>query len=261
MNRKPIFAANWKMNLTLAESRDFPQKLDALLKEVLGAGKDYQVVIAPSTTHLESLGKSMGSTAFELGAQNCGTTDFGAFTAENSPVVLKELGVRWVILGHSERRHIYGETNALVAERMQACLKHDLLPMLCIGETLDQRKAGDTLKVVEDQLSILKSGLPAGWESRTAIAYEPVWAIGTGETATAEQAQEVHNRVRAWFSENFQPNVASQMRILYGGSVKPENSEELMACPDVDGFLVGGASLDPSKFANVISNGLKSRPA
>ena len=246
--RTPLFAANWKMNKLVKEVTPFFQALQETLKDVKG---DYDVMIAPPATHLTSVPKG---SAFHLGSQNCGTTKFGAFTAEISPVVLKELGCQWVIVGHSERRHIYKEDDGLVLARMKAGLTEGLKVVLCVGETLQERKAGKTSNVVETQLAILSKA----WD-RVVIAYEPVWAIGTGENATPEQAEEVHSFIRGWVTQRTSANVANELRILYGGSVKPENSQALMAQKNVDGFLVGGASLDPVIFAGVIRNGLKSR--
>lgn len=249
------------MNKSIREAQDFAD----LLSQNLGAGslklgEHYEVGIAPSATHLSSLSVGIARKSFRLGAQNCGTAQSGAYTGENSPSVLKELGCDWVIVGHSERRHIFKETDLMVLTRLNAGLEQGLDVMLCVGEVLQDRKAGKTFKVIETQLSVLLDpGASANFMKRLIVAYEPVWAIGTGENATPQQAQEVHEFIRGWFSEKVSKEEAQSLRILYGGSVKPENSAQLLAQKDVDGLLVGGASLDPQTFANVIKNGLKSR--
>jgi len=258
----PIFAANWKMNKFINEGTDFVVRFQGLLAEIpVPLGDQYNVIIAPPATHLLALSKSIEKLPIELGAQNCDTAKFGAYTGETSPAVIKEVGGEWVILGHSERRHLFGEGDALILSRFKAALEERLKVILCVGETLQERKAGKTFRVVETQLSILRQQeLPAkAWE-RLVIAYEPVWAIGTGENATPQQAEEVHAFIRAWFLEKWSAEFASQLRILYGGSVKPDNAIGLMAQTDVDGFLIGTSSLDPVVFAGVIKNGLKSRP-
>ncbi len=259
-SRTPIFAANWKMNKALSETADFVSRFQPLLAEIpTSLGKSYEVVLAPPATHLTSLAKYLSGTKILLGAQNCGGAKSGAFTGEISPVVLKELGCETVILGHSERRHVFQETDALVLTRCKAALEEGLQAMLCVGEKLEDRKAGKTFTTIERQLSILKDPkFPTQW-NRMVIAYEPVWAIGTGENATPEQAEEVHAFIRDWFSKNISSVEAPKMRILYGGSVKPENSAAIMSQKNVDGLLVGGASLDPVTFAGVVKNGLKSR--
>ncbi len=255
--RKLVFAANWKMNKSLKDTPVFVQDLSSRLRD-LKTAVAYETVIAPQATHLTTLISAAQGKNLFASSQNAGTAKSGAFTGEISPVVLKEIGCDWAILGHSERRHVYQETDALISQRLKAVLAEGLTPILCIGELIGERKANQTFTVVERQLSILKSF--AKDELKTlVIAYEPVWAIGTGETATPEQAQEVHAHIRGWLSKELGQELANSMRILYGGSVKAENSETIMAKPDIDGLLVGGASLEAPSFYGVIANGLKGK--
>lgn len=247
------------MNKFVRETGDFVNQLSDLLSEVPTVGSDYEVVIAPPSTHLVALSETMKNRHIGIGAQNCGFARFGAYTGETSPAVIKEIGGQWVVLGHSERRHIFKEDDSLVLSRMKAALEENLFVILCVGENLRDRDAGKTFETIEIQLSIFKQNqLPPDQLRNVVVAYEPVWAIGTGKTATPEQAQEVHHFIRNWFKEEIDAEFAEQLRILYGGSVKPDNSLQLMSQQDVDGFLVGGASLDPAQFANVVKNGLKS---
>lgn len=257
MKRTPVFAANWKMNKALSDVAPYCAGLRDKLSGTNGLGETYQVVIAPPATHLASMVATTLNSKVEVSAQNSGTAKSGAFTGEISPVTLKELNVGWTILGHSERRHVYKEDDALVIARTKAAFEEGLKVIFCVGEKIEERKAGKTNTVVETQLSVLKQLPPANLKNLV-IAYEPVWAIGTGETATPKQAQEVHAFIRSWLARLLGSEVAGQMRILYGGSVKPDNSKEIMAEPDVDGLLVGGASLDPTSFASLIQNGLTS---
>jgi len=256
--RVPLFAANWKMNKAVSEVKPFMTGLLERLHAIPAkAGTQYQVMVAPPATHLITAQEATKNTPIQIGAQNCGQAPSGAFTGEISPAVLKEIGCLWVILGHSERRHLYLEDDHRVLGRLQAALKEGLSPILCVGETLPERKAGQTMAVVERQLGILKSAEVS--EKPLVIAYEPVWAIGTGENATPDQAQEVHLFIRNWLKTHFSPAFSEKTRILYGGSVKPENSASLMKKPDVDGFLVGGASLEANSFSGIVEKGLKSR--
>ncbi|NDC25316.1 MAG: triose-phosphate isomerase [Proteobacteria bacterium] len=234
---------------------DLNRELELLKGKV---AQDFEVVIAPPATHLLPAVDSSKNTAIQIGAQNCGHAKSGAFTGEISPQVLKEIHCEWVILGHSERRHLYLEDDARILGRLKAAWDEQLKVILCVGETLPERKGQRTTQVVERQLQILReaSGIP---EDRLVVAYEPVWAIGTGENATPDQAQEVHQFIRNWLKSNFSNSASEKTRILYGGSVKPDNSQELMGKPDVDGFLVGGASLEVSSFLGIIKNAFKSR--
>lgn len=254
--RTPIFVANWKMNKLVRDIPEFIHRFGELMR---GSASPHEVAIAPPFLYLPELARNLEGKSILRAAQNCGTTKFGAYTGEISPVMLREFGVEWVILGHSERRHIYKEDDALVAARLKAALEEGLKVILCVGETLQERKAGKAFQTVETQLSILKPNeLPQALWERLIIAYEPVWAIGTGENASPEQAQEVQAFIRKWAAERFSPPTAQKLRILYGGSVKPENAKALMGQKDVDGFLIGTASLDPTVFAGVIQNGLSS---
>lgn len=254
--RKPLFAANWKMNNRLEQIQGF---VSELLSNLEKGGKsestDFEIVVAPMAVHIPEFVSQTKSNLIQVAAQNCGTTDFGAFTGELSPVALCEVGAQWVILGHSERRHVFGETESMLAERLSAAEAHGLRTIYCIGEGLEDRKAGKTFDVLQTQLETLKAFNLN--ETSLTLAYEPVWAIGTGETATPEQAEQAHLFIRDWVASNMSPALAGSVRILYGGSVKPANALELLGKNNVDGFLVGGASLEASTFAQVILNGLQ----
>lgn len=257
--RIPVFAANWKMNKAVADIAPYVKGLaDQLSHAPAKLGEGFQVVIAPPATHLAALRQMTTTSPFEASSQNCGTAKSGAFTGEISPVVLKELGVKWSITGHSERRHVYKEDDALVYARTKCALDEGLSVIFCVGEKIEERRANQTFTVVERQLAWLKQ-VPQNQLPQVVIAYEPVWAIGTGENATPGQAEEVHRHIRMWVNKNLGPVTAESVRILYGGSVKAENSKDIMAEADIDGLLVGGASLDATSFASVIKNGLLSR--
>jgi len=248
LKRIPILAANWKMYKTVAETRDF---LNVFLP-VVNDLPEREVVIAPPFTALSAAGEIIKkSKPVTLAAQNMYFEQKGGFTGEISPIMLKEFGVKWVILGHSERRHIFGEKNSLIALKVKSALENDLLPILCIGEKLEEREAGLTHEMLEKQLLAGFSDVGSEKADRVVVAYEPVWAIGTGKTATPDQAQDTHIYIRSWLTGRFGSSIAGQIRILYGGSVKPENVNELMTLPDVDGALVGGASLKPGSFAQI----------
>lgn len=257
--RAPIFAANWKMNKYVRELSDFFEKFKSSLNDApLKVGEAFEVIIAPSPTHLTECVKYIQQTQIRMGAQNCGLAKFGAYTGETSPAVLKEIGAEWVIVGHSERRHVFKEDDYLILSRVRAALQEGLKVIFCVGEILQDRKAGKTFNTIEKQLSILKEGQIQTQDLKNlVIAYEPVWAIGTGENATPQQAQEIHRFIRNWVQEKFSSEEAQKLRILYGGSVKVENATQIMSQPDVDGLLVGTASLDPTVFAGVVKNGLK----
>jgi triosephosphate isomerase len=261
ITRVPFFAANWKMNLLISEVPGYTTRLLEKLGSLhFDLGSQYEVVLTPSFTHLPSLKEALSRTQVRMSAQNCGVGKCGAFTGEISPVVLKELGCEWTLIGHSERRHLFKEDNVLLGLRCKAAAEESLGIIFCAGEVLQDRKAGKTFKVLENQLEILK-GLPPSVLAKLVIAYEPVWAIGTGENATPAQAQQAHAFIREWFSRHISADQATRLRILYGGSVKAENSESIMVQPDVDGLLVGGASLDPISFFNIVSAGLKGKMA
>ena len=257
--RNLVFAANWKMNKSITESMHFiPTLVDKLGGAAQSIGQTFSVIVAPSFTHLGVMAESTGESRVQISSQNCGVAKSGAYTGEISPAVLKELGCEWTIIGHSERRHIFKEDDILILARLRAARAEDLGVIFCVGETLQDRKAGKWEKIVENQLRVLMQLEPKGLKNFV-LAYEPVWAIGTGENATPAQADEVHACIRSWISKNFSEEQGDSLRILYGGSVKPENSESILSQPNIDGLLVGGASLDPVVFSGVILNGLKGK--
>jgi len=245
--RKPFIAANWKLNNTVPEALKFITAFTADLKSATSV----DVVIAPPFTALYAMGEAMEGTDFKLAAQNLYWEDAGAFTGEISAPLIKDLGCSYVIVGHSERRHIFGDTDEMINRRLKAAIKHDLIPIMCVGETLEEREANRTWDVVGTQLKQGLEGIDVSALVDFVIAYEPVWAIGTGKTATPDQAQEVHGLIRNHLKETYGPDTANRLRILYGGSVKPSNSRELLGKPDIDGALVGGASLKPDQFAAI----------
>jgi triosephosphate isomerase len=246
--RTPLIAANWKMNFTIEESLKF---ITVLTHELKAAG-EVEVVIAPPFTALYSTGVALSETPFKLAAQNMFWEESGAYTGEISGNFIRDVGCEYVIIGHSERRQIFGEKDDMIAKKVQAALRNNLAPILCIGETLSEREAGDTWKICERQLKAALSSVQLKDVENFVIAYEPVWAIGTGKQATPDQAQEVHQMIRNWLSKSFDGAVARRVRILYGGSVKAKTSRDILCRPDIDGVLVGGASLDPIEFANII---------
>ncbi|HET8636069.1 MAG TPA: triose-phosphate isomerase [Acidobacteriaceae bacterium] len=248
MSRKKVIAANWKMFKTPAQAQEF---ITAFLPLVVGHDRD-EIVLCPSDTSLSVvIAAATGSNA-AVGAQNMYFADEGAFTGETSPVMLKAIGATHVILGHSERRQYFGETDETVNKKLLAALKHELKPIVCIGEVLAEREGGKTAEVLLRQVRKAFAGVTAEQAESIVIAYEPVWAIGTGKTATPEMAAEAHAIVRKEIAAVIGAQAAEAMRILYGGSVKPENATALMNEPGVDGALVGGASLDPQSFAKIV---------
>lgn len=244
MARKKFIAGNWKMYKTVSEALDFAKDAKARLAGVSGV----QVAIGAPFIALHDLAAAFQGSNIELAAQNCHWEKEGAFTGEISVGMLKELGVQHVIIAHSERRQFFGETNATANKKVKAALAEGLGVILCVGEMLADREAGKTFDVVKDHTLGSLEGLSADDMKSVVIAYEPVWAIGTGKTASPAQAQEVHAFIRKTLAERFSPVVAEATRIQYGGSVKPDNVKELMAQPDIDGALVGGASLKPDSF-------------
>jgi triosephosphate isomerase (TIM) len=248
--RKPLMAGNWKMNLSLNEAED----LLAAIQETEADLDTVDVLVAPPFTTLQLAYTMLAGTGILLAAQNMHWEQRGAFTGEVSPLMLREAGCSHVILGHSERRAHFFETSEVINRKAEAAIKVGLIPILCIGETLQQREERRTFEVIRTQLDeSLKTRCQAGSLPEALIlAYEPVWAIGTGKTATPEQAQEVHLFIRRWLDEAFDPDVSKATRILYGGSVQPDNSKELMAQPDIDGTLIGGASLKADSFLSII---------
>jgi triosephosphate isomerase len=250
--RKLIIAGNWKMNKTVAEGLD----LVNTLKRDLASVKEVDIVVCPPFTALADVSKAILDSNIRLGAQNMSENGPGAFTGEITAGMLKEFSVRHVILGHSERRQFQGETDALIGSKARAAHAAALKPIVCVGETLQQHEAGETETVVATQVRGCLSGLTGDQLTETVVAYEPVWAIGTGRTATAQQAQEVHAFIRRQLVTLFGEAVARRVRIQYGGSVKPGNARELMSQPDVDGALVGGASLEVRGFSEIIKNSI-----
>jgi triosephosphate isomerase len=245
--RTPLIAANWKMHKTISEARAFASDL---LPRLQGA-EGVEVAIAPPFTALAALGDALRGSRVALAAQNVHSASQGAFTGEISVAMLVELGCRYVIVGHSERRALFGEGDAFIADKVAALQTAGVRPILCVGETLEQREAGLTLEILRSQLSGSLARADVALAPELVVAYEPVWAIGTGRTATPEMAQEAHAFVRSWLRHRFGA-AADQIRIQYGGSVKPENAGELLSQPDIDGGLVGGASLDPLAFCAII---------
>ena len=251
-DRKLIVAGNWKMNKTVAEALDLVNDL----KRELASVKEVDIVVAPPFTAISEVSKAILDSNIRLSAQNMSEHNFGAHTGEICAGMLKEFSVRYVILGHSERRQYQKETDALIAKKAHAAHAASLKPIVCVGETLAEREAGHMEKVLETQVHGSLAGLTHDQMVETVIAYEPVWAIGTGKTATTEQAQWAHAFIRGLLAKNFDAATAKKVRIQYGGSVKPGNAKELMSQPDVDGALVGGASLEPRSFADIIKNSI-----
>lgn len=247
--RRPLIAGNWKMNKTVSESIKFARDFVDAVSDVI----DRDILICPPFTSLQVLGQIFSGTNVKLGAQNMHFEEKGAFTGEISPLMLKDVGCTFVILGHSERRHIFGENNELINKKVLSAVSHGLIPILCVGELLEERESGKTFKVVSSQLEEGLKGLSK--EANFVVAYEPVWAIGTGKTATPELAEEVHSFLREKLVELFGKDKAESVRILYGGSVKPENVEGLMAMENIDGALVGGASLKVESFVKIVNFG------
>ena len=252
-SRKLIIAGNWKMNKTVAEALDL---VNGLKRELVNI-KEVDIVICPPFTALSEVSRAILNTNIRLGAQNMSEHNFGAYTGEIAAGMLKEFSVRYVILGHSERRQYQKESDELIAKKTLAAHAASLKPIVCLGESLAEREAGRTELVVGTQLRGSLRGLTAEQVEETIIAYEPVWAIGTGKNATTEQAQDVHLYIRKQLTALFNETVARRARIQYGGSVKPSNARELMSQRDVDGALVGGASLEDRSFSDIIKNCLK----
>ena len=251
--RKPIIAANWKLNKGPSDTEDF---LKAFLSKVDSLPKACEIVVAPPFVSLAKAAEVVEKTRVKLAAQNMTEQESGAFTGEVSALMLKELYVQYVILGHSERRSIYGESDELINAKVRKALTSSLKPIFCIGETLKEREGGKLEEVLRTQVTEGLKGLSDEEMNDVVIAYEPVWAIGTGVVATPEQAQEAHAFVRSLVAELFSDEVARKVRIQYGGSVKPGNAAELLGQEDIDGALVGGASLEPGSFADLIANGV-----
>ena len=248
-SRKKLIAGNWKMNKTPADGVALAQDLVA----AVGRQVDVDIVVCPPFTALESVGRALEGSQVKLGAQNMHFEASGAFTGEVSAPMLRALFATHVILGHSERRTLFGETDELVNRKVLAAFKNQLRPILCVGETLAEREAGATLRVVQAQTERALEGVSKDMAASLVVAYEPVWAIGTGKVATTDQAQEVHAFIRGLLVKLFGDAVAQKVRILYGGSMKPANAPELLAQKDIDGGLIGGASLEARSFVELIT--------
>ena len=245
--RRAILAANWKMHKTTGEAVAFAAAFVPMVVDAAGV----DIAIAPPFTALDRLGRALAGSNVSLAAQNANPEQKGAFTGEIAPGMLADLGCRYAIVGHSERRSFYGESNALVANKAAALFAAGIVPIVCVGESLEEREAGRTHEVVGSQLDGSLAHVPVARAAELVVAYEPIWAIGTGRTATPEMAQEVHAFVRRRLRERFGA-AGDSIRIQYGGSVKPDNVDDLMAEPDIDGALVGGASLDPAAFSRIV---------
>ncbi len=244
--RTPLIAGNWKMHTTRPEA----QTLAQAVAEGCQGITDREVMVAPPFTALATVAAAIAGSPVALGAQNVGWEAKGAFTGEIAPPMLVEMGCRYAIVGHSERRHIFGESDEMINRRLAGALAHGLIPVLCVGETIEEREANQTLAVLERQVRAGLANTAAG--DTVVIAYEPVWAIGTGKTASTNQAQEAHAFIRGLLADIHGREFADRTRILYGGSVKPTNIDELMAQADIDGALVGGAALDAESFLRII---------
>jgi len=247
--RRPIIAGNWKMNKTTVEARDLAARLVPLVSGIL----DRDIVLAPPFTALLAVADTIKGTNLVLSAQNLFWEDKGAFTGEVSAEMLLDLGCKYVIIGHSERRQFFGETDETVNKKVRQALNKGLLPIVCVGELLKEREAGRANEVIDRQVTGALKDVNAAEMQKIVIAYEPVWAIGTGKTATPEQANEIHSFIRKKVEVTYGRAVADSLRIQYGGSVTPENVSTLMAMPDIDGALVGGASLKPESFAALVT--------
>jgi triosephosphate isomerase len=247
--RIPFIAGNWKMFKTVHETVVFVKELRNAVKDVSGV----EIVVAPPFTALHAAAEAARNTNIGVAAQDLYWEKEGAFTGEISPAMVKETGAEYVIIGHSERRRLFGETDAIVNRKTAAAIAHDLTPIVCVGETLEEREASATLDVLDRQLKDGLDRLTGGQIAELVIAYEPVWAIGTGRNATAAQAGEAHAHVRTRLRQWFGGDAADHCHVIYGGSVKPDNIRELIAEPDVDGALVGGASLEVKSFSEIVA--------
>ena len=253
MNRKYLIAGNWKMNKTASEAVDLVKEISSMV----GGQSTVQVCVCPPFTSLAKVSELVEQNEIILGAQNMSEKSAGAFTGEISAEMLRDLYVSFVILGHSERRQLFGENNSAINAKVLTAVNNNLKPIYCIGETLEEREQGRTLEIVGSQVREGLDSFPIRSVEHLVIAYEPVWAIGTGKTATNEMAQEVHSEIRNILVELFGQNPASSIRILYGGSMKPENAAGLLAQPDVDGGLIGGASLTSRSFCGIVKSALE----
>ena len=251
--RKKVIAGNWKMNKTMEEVKQFVEEA----KDKVPSDSSVDAVVCAPFPYLTTLVELTKGTRLKVGAQNLHFENEGAFTGEVSPVMLKDIGVTHVLVGHSERREYFGETDALVNKKTKAALAHGLIPIVCVGETLEQRQANETMTLIETQVTQALADLDEDQIASLVIAYEPVWAIGTGETASSEDANEVCAHIREVIKKIASPKVAEKVVIQYGGSVKPANIDELLAQSDIDGALVGGASLESESFLQLVEAGVK----
>lgn len=247
-NRKYLIAGNWKMNKTSDEAVELAREI----VQTVGQQMDVEVLVCPPFTALSSVAPALEGSNVKLGAQNMHPAASGAFTGEISAEMIRSHFASYVILGHSERRSLFGETDAFINEKVQAALMNQLKPILCVGETLGERQSEQTLEVIKTQLDGGLESVDSEATASLVIAYEPVWAIGTGEVATPEQAQAVHAFIRTWLEARFNPSVAQKTRILYGGSMKPGNAPELLSQDDIDGGLIGGAALEANSFVDLV---------
>ena len=246
--RRKLIVGNWKMNKLREEAGGLAENLKRLLAEV----HDVDIVVCPPYTALEAVSRVVDGTHIGLGAQNLFWEESGAFTGEVSPYMLLDAGCKWVIVGHSERRGILKETDGMIRRKIQAALNTGLIPIMCVCESLEERRKEETVNMVERQIREGLRGIEVESPERLTIAYEPIWAIGTGETAAPEQAEEVHAFIRRMLKELYGGDVGEGIRILYGGSVRPENAGELLSSPNIDGVLVGGASLEVDAFSKIV---------
>jgi triosephosphate isomerase len=248
--RKPLIAANWKMYKTPSESTAFLTTFFPLIKQ----NSQTEIVLCPSMTSLPALIDAARHTSVYIGAQTMDWHESGAYTGETSPIMLTDLGATHVLIGHSERRQYFNETDTTVNLKLKSALAHSLIPVVCVGEHLEERESDLTAKVLELQVALALEGIDAAIAHPIVFAYEPVWAIGTGRTATPQIAEDAHKIIRTQIASSLTPALATSTRILYGGSVKPDNAASLCCLEDIDGALVGGASLDPFSFAQIIAN-------
>lgn len=250
--RRPFIAGNWKMQKTISEALELVNNLKRELVDI----DTVDIVVCPAYVALSEVSDILQNSNIKLGAQNVYWESSGAFTGEISAAMLKDAGCFYAIIGHSERRKYFCETDEMVNKRLKAAQAQGLIPIVCVGEILEQREANKTISVVEEQLSGGLKGLEVESVEKLVIAYEPVWAIGTGKTATPQQAEEVHKFIRSWLEKQYSEELAADLKIIYGGSVNPANIKELMQEADIDGALVGGASLDSSSFSGIVKNAL-----
>jgi len=249
MSRKYFIAGNWKMNKTPEEGKELASEIASIVSK----DASVDVVVCPTFTALDRVSQSIEGSAVKLGAQNLYPKSSGAYTGEISPEMLRAVFAKYAILGHSERREYFGETDAFVNDKVKFALENLISPILCIGETLEEREANETLEVVKTQLLGGLEGVSGEQMGSVVIAYEPVWAIGTGKTATPEMAQEVHASIRALLNEKYGEAIGEKVRVLYGGSMKPANAADLLAQKDIDGGLIGGASLEAKSFCDLVA--------